>query len=305
MMMDIRNLAVGLRERYGYASSNNLSTCDEETKTEQGDVAQNEPGDDVEQVTVEAESASESPNERPRFITPLDLSTGQVMISMADMVDVTNALKANIDVELITPNIQRIASLPSRSPSPAKRQTVTSNVTSEVEHGMGNFVHTVADLQREVLLLRNELNFELWIQRENVKHIGRLYQDRILMKSAEAERQGLVRALSIRWYAISESILQCSTTNCASIVHKLLPLRMNCAIANGRHPLRRASMLTGTWSYNRDSKNFVRRKKPGYLKQLPSEALRKKLRYCTPSNIYTTLLTPCSGFICCSGQASS
>jgi len=46
-------------------------------------------------------------------------------------------------------------------------------------------------LQREILLLRNELNFELWVSRENVKHIGRLYQDHILSRSAEAERQGL------------------------------------------------------------------------------------------------------------------
>jgi len=46
-------------------------------------------------------------------------------------------------------------------------------------------------LQREVLLLRNELNFELWSSRENVKHIGRLYQDRVLSKTAEMERQGL------------------------------------------------------------------------------------------------------------------
>lgn len=252
-MMDIRNLAVGLRERYGYTGLNNLPPCGEETKTEQGDMAQSGPGDEVERVILEAESTLESSNGRSRFITPLDLSNGHVMISLADMVDVTNALKTNIDVEFITPNIQRIASLPSRSPSPVRREReISSRTAPEAEHDMGNAVHAVAGLQREVLLLRNELNFELWIQRENVKHIGRLYQDRILMKSAEAERQGLVRALSVRWFAVSEGIPQCSTTNYASIAHRSLPLRANCATANSRQLLRRASMLNGTRSYNRD-----------------------------------------------------
>lgn len=47
-------------------------------------------------------------------------------------------------------------------------------------------------LHRQVLILRNELDLELWLSKENIKHIGRLYQDKILSKSAEAERQGLV-----------------------------------------------------------------------------------------------------------------
>lgn len=253
MMMDIRNLAVGLRERYGYRGSNDLPPCSEETKTEQGDVAQSGPDSEVERVTLEAESTPESSDERSRFITPSDLSNGHFLISLANMVDVTNALRANIDVEFITSNIQRIASLPSRSPSPVKRERVISSRTmTETEYGVENTVHTVAGLQREVLLLRNELNFELWIQRENVKHVGRLYQDRILMKNAEAERQGLVRALSIRWFAVSEDIFQCSTTNYASIAHRLLPLRANFATANSRQLLRRASMLNGTRSYSRD-----------------------------------------------------
>ena len=215
-------------------------------------MAQSGPGGEAEREILEAESTPESSNERSRFIAPLDLSNGRVVISLADMVDVTNALKTNIDVEFITPNLQRIDSLPSRSPSPVRRECVISSRSApEAAYSMGNAVHAVAGLQREVLLLRNELNFELWIQRENVKHVGRLYQDRILMKSAEAERQGLVRALSIRWFAVSEGT-QCSTTNYASIAHGSSPLRANYATANNRQLLRRASMLNGTQSYSRD-----------------------------------------------------
>ncbi|KAG5221176.1 heat shock protein [Salix suchowensis] len=53
----------------------------------------------------------------------------------------------------------------------------------------------ISALQREVLLLRNELNLEQWLSRENAKHIGRLYHDRVLSKNAEAERQGLFNKL--------------------------------------------------------------------------------------------------------------
>jgi hypothetical protein len=61
------------------------------------------------------------------------------------------------------------------------------------QHLPSNVIQAISGLQREVLLLRNELNFELWLSRENVRHIGRLYQDQVLSKNAEAERQGLVR----------------------------------------------------------------------------------------------------------------
>lgn len=194
-MMDIRNLAVGVRERYGHTGSNDLAPHDEEAEAEQVSTIEAETAEALEG----AEPIAESTREESRFITPLHLSNGRVVVSLADMVNATNALKANIDVEFVTPDVQWIVSLPSRSPSPAKRQqrVISSRVTSEQGHestDMGHIAQAVAGLQREVLLLRNELNFELWVQRENVKHIGRLYQDRILMKSAEAERQGLVCA---------------------------------------------------------------------------------------------------------------
>lgn len=56
----------------------------------------------------------------------------------------------------------------------------------------GHIAEALSHLQREVLLLRNELGLELWLKREYVQHIGRLYQDRLVSKSAELERQGLV-----------------------------------------------------------------------------------------------------------------
>ncbi|KAJ3568873.1 hypothetical protein NP233_g5417 [Leucocoprinus birnbaumii] len=199
MMMDVRNLAAGLRERYGYTGSNDLPPFSEEGEVGPVDVAPDNPREEVEEPPADSEPPQELSLEASRFITPLDLSTGRVVVSLADMVNATNALKTNIDVEFVTPDMQWVSTLPSRSPSPAKRQRViSSRITTEGGHestDIGHIAHAVAGLQREVLLLRNELNFELWIQRENVKHIGRLYQDRILMKSAEAERQGLYNKL--------------------------------------------------------------------------------------------------------------
>jgi hypothetical protein len=53
-------------------------------------------------------------------------------------------------------------------------------------------VQAITGLQREVLLLRNELNFESWLARENVRQIGRLFEQRIMSRNAEVERQNLV-----------------------------------------------------------------------------------------------------------------
>ncbi len=46
-------------------------------------------------------------------------------------------------------------------------------------------------LQRENLLLRNELNFELYLKEQHLRHIGRLHRDRVSDTALEAERQNL------------------------------------------------------------------------------------------------------------------
>ncbi|CUA74213.1 Tuberous sclerosis 1 protein homolog [Schizosaccharomyces pombe 972h-] [Rhizoctonia solani] len=46
-------------------------------------------------------------------------------------------------------------------------------------------------LQRDVLILRNQLNFEIYLKELVQQHVGRLHQDKIVSRSEEAERQGL------------------------------------------------------------------------------------------------------------------
>ncbi|CEG67685.1 hypothetical protein RMATCC62417_04077 [Rhizopus microsporus] len=49
----------------------------------------------------------------------------------------------------------------------------------------------LAGLKREVLLLKNELNFELFLKQQHLQHIGRLHREHVLDSSVEAERQQL------------------------------------------------------------------------------------------------------------------
>lgn len=67
-----------------------------------------------------------------------------------------------------------------RSEKPAARQAVYA----EVKY-----------LQRENLLLRNELNFELFHKEQHLRHIGRLHRDRIAGSALEAERQNLYQTV--------------------------------------------------------------------------------------------------------------
>ena len=166
-MLDIRNLAVGIRTRYSLDKLGYVSTTTEQP-------------DDPLDVT-----------DGPQFLRPIDLSSGRTVISLQDMINTTIALKSNLDLEVIQPSL-------SWSPAVFSNRTVSSSLDQSGpsrDYGDQNSPHVaqaISGLQREILLLRNDLNFELWLSRENSKHIGRLYQDQILMRTAETERQGLV-----------------------------------------------------------------------------------------------------------------
>ncbi|KAI0818775.1 hypothetical protein BC629DRAFT_1579276 [Irpex lacteus] len=106
----------------------------------------------------------------------------KLQISLQDMVSTSMALKSGLDLEILdgpssrtrSPSRKSVASASLRSPSPDL-----------------NTIHEASGQRREVLMLRCELNFELWMARNNVRHIGRLYQDRVVSRFAEVERQGL------------------------------------------------------------------------------------------------------------------
>ena len=130
-------------------------------------------------------------------VSPIILSSDPPQISLQDMITTSVALKSNVKVDITkrwpSTLFPTITSSPVDNDISLQSESFPSRSNDEVPL---HVVEAMARLQREILLLRNELNFELWVSRENVRHIGRLYQDRILSRNAEAERQGLVRHLA-------------------------------------------------------------------------------------------------------------
>ena len=167
MMLDIRNLAVGIRTRYSSDKESSFATTS----------AQPDGPPDA--------------TDGPRFLRPIDLSSGRVVISLQDMINTSVALKSNLDLEVIQPSSSWSPAIFSNTtPQPSLDQSSPTHHNEDQNNTP--VVTAISGLQRQILLLRNDLNFELWLSRENSKHIGRLYQDQILMRTAETERQGLV-----------------------------------------------------------------------------------------------------------------
>ncbi|KAI6045663.1 hypothetical protein EDC04DRAFT_3136979 [Pisolithus marmoratus] len=149
-------------------------------------------------MIVNEEEVSGSPTPHA---SRLELSSSKLRISLQDMITTSVALKSNREIEI---DGSMTAKWPSLLFTPSGDSPLrTNNADLPPEPGnaydgsllSGRVGEAVAQLQREVLLLRNELNFELWLSRQNVQHIGRLHQDRVLSKNAEVERQGLYNKL--------------------------------------------------------------------------------------------------------------
>ena len=134
-----------------------------------------------------------------------EVAPRQRKVSLHELIATSVALKSGADIHvsekapawpsiLFTPPPSTVPSTtPSRSSSvDPSMVSETSSPTDELRIPT-QISETIAGLQREALLLRTELNFELWLKRENVKHIGRLHHDEVLTKGAENEQQRLVR----------------------------------------------------------------------------------------------------------------
>lgn len=223
-MLDIRNLAVGLKARY----------------------ISGQP-----QPSLQPYPSEPRPSADPvvQHTKPIDLSSGKTVISLQDMIDTTIALKTNLDVEVIQPTSQWPHSLFTTTAFPSAEQNdLPPMATLEQDPNSLHVAQAISGLQREVLLLRNDLNFELWLSRENSKHIARLYQDRILMKTAETERQGLVGANYLRSQCIHSPFFCASITSFENIAGRSLASRRNYTNIKFKQLARRASMLIGTLS---------------------------------------------------------
>ncbi|KAI0093876.1 hypothetical protein BDY19DRAFT_919402 [Irpex rosettiformis] len=217
-MLDIRSASIGLRERLAqdaFASLITRSKGAAGSESTPHEISE-ELGPHVDLSTSAGSSGSPILTSLPTLNNP----PNRIQISLQDMISTSMALKSGLDLEILdapsvpewpttlaehkshtrSPSRQSIASASVRLPSPdlaAIPESYGQEVPSQVAAAL-------AGLQREVLMLRCELNFELWMARSNVKHIGRLYQDRVVSRFAEVERQGLVSYLRHFFIFMSE-----------------------------------------------------------------------------------------------------
>lgn len=197
-MLDVRAASLGLREQL----ATNASTLSTGIKFA---TAETQPPVDTGLSSSVDSASSVLGNLHPQQSTHL-------RISLQEMISTSLALKSGLDVEVVDeptsiPWTTTLAEHSTRARSPSRRSMASASIRSpspppthsQEPSSEGvvppNVALAIAGLQREVLMLRCELNFELWMARENVKHIGRLYQDRVVSRTAEVERQGLVSVL--------------------------------------------------------------------------------------------------------------
>jgi hypothetical protein len=84
-------------------------------------------------------------------------------------------------------------STPAHSRRGSHETSAATDANADAEDVLSRALALAASLQRDAVLLRAELNLELWLNRENVKHVGRLHEEHVLSRNAEVERQALVR----------------------------------------------------------------------------------------------------------------
>ncbi|KAH9856954.1 hypothetical protein C2E23DRAFT_806091 [Lenzites betulinus] len=208
-MLEVRNAALGQRQqRPNSAAPAPRSPSPEapprppsvmESNESQTEAADTAPlSSSLETVHVETEAGPSYASAVPK-------------ISLTQMVATSVALKSGLDVEIVDPSPAWSAVLfplqsRTRSSSRAERDSSQSPedqaeapaTPSQSEHDSyengslpRHVAQAISSLQREVLLLKNDLNLELWTTRENVKHIGRLYKERVLSRTEEDERQSM------------------------------------------------------------------------------------------------------------------
>ena len=191
-MLDLRNLVVAMLARYhpNHEQENHASLA----------AIQETSASDTATETDNSTASTHYTSPPTQFIRPIDISSGKAVLFLQDMINITIALKSNLDVEVIQPSSQGAHSLFQTNSIPSSGHIqADAPVNDDRDSNSARVAQAVAGLQREILLLRNDLNFELWLSRENSKHIGRLYEDRVLMKNTEAERQGLVCTYFLTW----------------------------------------------------------------------------------------------------------
>lgn len=218
-MLDVRNTVLGFHQQEDAGPSIQRSTTPSAVPGERGRISR--PPSIRETALPEAESAEGAPlsssleTVHPVGASPEPVAPTRLKVSLSGMVATSVALKSGLDIEVVdasTSWASTLFPLQPRTRSPSRVERDSSQPLEEVLEVPGtplepelepsgdgtipkHVAQAISALQREVLLLKNDLNLELWTARENVKHIGRLYKERVLSRNEEVERQGLVSCM--------------------------------------------------------------------------------------------------------------
>ncbi|KAI9667830.1 MAG: hypothetical protein M1821_000649 [Bathelium mastoideum] len=108
----------------------------------------------------------------------------------------TSSKPSSAQAQLVFPAVPRKLTTRAEAPSPALdafAQSVGNKLVSPPTSPLGDPAG-MAHLQREVMLLRNDLNFERYLKQQHLAHIGQLQRKNIKDATAEAETQTLLNS---------------------------------------------------------------------------------------------------------------
>ncbi|CAG8494593.1 1181_t:CDS:10 [Ambispora leptoticha] len=170
-------------------------------KLEPADVVAECVGYDIESALAVSKSKI-TIEESKKFVEDIDFPLNELhkkektrrasqAISIHDILEVHQALKSGAEIVVGDDPWSSQIIAPTNSVS-AKPELNAMNITTPTPPQItSNNAATISFLQREIMLLRNELNFELYLKQQHLQHIGRLHRDHVLDASVEAERQNL------------------------------------------------------------------------------------------------------------------
>jgi hypothetical protein len=158
-------------------------------------------------------------------------------ISVQQLVDMHLALKSGLPLEITSGSADATPRAGSSSRSLPAFETAANTLSEQLseERAEGSSSHmsqvpssglqhvgklkddAITLLQRDNLLLMNELNFELFLRRQHLAQVAALHTENINSRKSEMERQRMVRMRSYLW-----SIAVCVLKWCYSYLREML-----------------------------------------------------------------------------------
>ncbi|KAI9787214.1 MAG: hypothetical protein M1839_003449 [Geoglossum umbratile] len=136
---------------------------------------------------------------------PAHLVGSNTEAKLQDMLHTQESLRSSVHQSLPNESVNSLN--PQEAPSPGLDAYINSLAQSTVARSpaarpaSSDAQGNIAFLQREVMLLRNDLNFERYLKQQHISHIGQLQRKHIREATVEAETQNLIntnRALKLR-----------------------------------------------------------------------------------------------------------